>query len=52
MNHNHTIEQLRALRLTGMAEAFAHQMTRFGVRELRVRATRADDGRSRGCAAR
>lgn len=27
MNHNHTIEQLRALRLTGMAEAFAHQMT-------------------------
>lgn len=27
MNHQHTIEQLRELRLTGMAEAFAHQMT-------------------------
>lgn len=27
MNHQHMIEQLRELRLAGMAEAFAHQMT-------------------------
>lgn len=27
MNHNHTIEQLRGLRLSGMAEAFGHQLT-------------------------
>jgi len=27
MNYNHTLEQLRALRLTGMAEAFSQQMT-------------------------
>ena len=27
MNHNHTIEQLRGLRLIGMAESFSHQLT-------------------------
>lgn len=27
MHYNHTAEQLRGLRLTGMADAFAHQMT-------------------------
>jgi hypothetical protein len=27
MNHQHTIEQLRSLRLSGMADAFAHQLS-------------------------